>query len=164
MQVSGRPQGPRREPLRSTGPAPYIDLQRKSTPETNSKAWTPKASRVMGFLLRVLGIFCLVYLGQVLDSSIVGAGVSSTEIMQKARDVSTAAKDFVAVVTTCDLIVETLPAATKADRAVLIEGHFATTRDTGAKMPENLRVYLETELAKCNKPAKPKAKKAGEKQ
>ena len=32
-----RPRGPR-DPLRSTGPAPHINLHQKSTPETNSKA------------------------------------------------------------------------------------------------------------------------------
>ena len=37
FSVSGRPRGPR-DPLRSTGPAPHIDLHKKSTPETNSNA------------------------------------------------------------------------------------------------------------------------------
>ena len=34
---SGRPRGPR-DPLRSTGPAPRVNLHKKSAPETNSKA------------------------------------------------------------------------------------------------------------------------------
>ena len=34
---SGRPRGPR-DPLGSTGPAPHINLHKKSAPETNSKA------------------------------------------------------------------------------------------------------------------------------
>ena len=41
---SGPPRGPR-DPLRSTGPAPHINLHKKSAPKANSKA----ISRVFGF-------------------------------------------------------------------------------------------------------------------
>ena len=42
---SGLPRGPR-DPLRSTGPAPHINLHKKSAPETNSNAISRGFSRV----------------------------------------------------------------------------------------------------------------------
>jgi hypothetical protein len=65
--------------------------------------------------------------------------------------VSTAGKAFVTVVTTCCLILQTLPSCPKAERGTIIQAHFDTVTKTGALLPSNLRAYLLEEQKKAGK-------------
>ena len=81
-------------------------------------------------------------------------------LCETVERVSTAGKEFVTVVTTCCLILQTLPNAPKAERGTIIQSHFDTVTKTGAALPENLRVYLLAEQKKAAKSGGSKRKAA----
>ena len=71
-----------------------------------------------------------------------------------------AGKEFVTVVTTSCLILQTLPKACKAERGTIIQSHFDTVTKTGAVLPSNLRAYLLEEQKKAAKSSGSKRKAA----
>jgi len=83
-----------------------------------------------------------------ITGSFVGAHAAVATTLER---VLKAGKDFIAVVSTCAVILQSLPSAPRAKRTTMIRGHLETCSRNGATLPENLRQFLDAELKKSRK-------------
>ena len=73
------------------------------------------------------------------------------EDMKTSEDVLQLGKDFIWVVQTCVLIVQTLPALVSAARPKAIEAHSQKMKSLGINLPPNLNTYLNNESKKTKR-------------
>ena len=87
-----------------------------------------------------------------MDNDITGSFAEAhTAVATTLERVLKAGKDFICVVSTCAVIVQSLPSAPRAKRATMIRAHFETCARNGATIPQNLREFLDSEFKKCKK-------------
>jgi hypothetical protein len=77
--------------------------------------------------------------------------MSYSATAERADETIKTAKDFIAVVASCDCIINVLPNTPKADRQDTIKSHQDSVKQTGALLPPNLALYFDQEYNKCSK-------------
>ena len=71
-------------------------------------------------------------------------------------------KVFVGIISTCTVLLQTLPTAPRSERGSLIQKHVDTVSKPGTLLPDNLRSFLLGEMKNGDKPSLLKKRKAAD--